>query len=85
MKRILSEVLYKKIFLYIPNEFNIFLSDSLKKNHEYEYDMLHLNFYQQENFYLINYHKNIFNTTQNIINKEMMIILSNLDTLSSKI
>lgn len=85
MTRILSDVLYKKIFLYIPNKFNISLYDSLKKIHEDEDGVLNFNFYQQENFHLINFYKNIFNTSQNIINKEMMIILSNLNALSNKI
>ena len=80
-KIIIPEELYKKIFLYIPNKFNIILSNSFKDIDNYKYDNLNINFYQQENLYLINFHKSIFNMVQSNFDHEIKNILIKIDKL----
>ena len=81
MVNTIPKVLYKKIFLYIPNKFNIILSNSFGNTDNYEYEDLNINFYQQENLYLINFHKNIFNMVQYDFNKGIKCIMSKLDRI----
>jgi hypothetical protein len=60
----IPKFLYPKIFIYVPNQYNDSLSESLKDIEEkfkYDSNPINVNFYQKENLFLINMNKKIVN------------------------
>ena len=82
---LLPKFIFSKIFIYIPNKYNISLSQSLKEIEEkfkYDINFINFNFYQEENFYYINMNKKIVNNFLKLFNKEMNKLLDNLKLLN---